>query len=131
MNPDYIFVYGTLRRDEHNPMSELLVRSAEFVGEAVYQGKLFKIDYYPGVIPSIDSNDRVSGEVYRLEQADAVLELLDQYEEVGPDFLEPNEYVRQQQNVVLNDGSAVAAWIYLYNRSTQGLERIKEFSELK
>lgn len=130
MNPDYIFVYGTLRRDANNPMSELLVRHAEFVGEAVYQGKLFKIDYYPGAIPSDDPNDSVPGEVFRLDHANAALPLLDQYEEVGPEFTEPNEYIRQQQTVVFNNGSAVAAWVYIYNRSTQGLERINEFSEL-
>jgi len=131
MNPDYIFVYGTLRRDANNSISELLARHAEFIGEAAYRGKLFKIDYYPGVVPSNDPNDIVRGEVYRLHQADVVLPLLDRYEEVGPEFPEPNEYIRQQQSVVLNDGSAVAAWIYIYYRSTQGLERINELSELK
>ena len=131
MNPDYIFVYGTLRRDANNPMSELLARHTEFVGEAFYRGELFKIDYYPGVVPSNDPNAIVRGEVYRLHQTDVVLPLLDQYEEFGPEFPEPNEYIRQRQSVMLSDGSAVATWVYIYNRSTQGLERINEFSDLK
>lgn len=127
MNPEYLFVYGTLRRDANNPMSELLARHAGFVGEAVYRGKLFKIDYYPGAIPSDDPNDKVPGEVFRLDRADEALPLLDLYEEVGPEFPDPNEYIRQRQTVLLNDGSAVSAWVYIYNRSTQGLERIDSF----
>lgn len=127
MAVDYIFVYGTLKRDANNPLAELLTRHAEFAGEAVYRGKLFKIDYYPGVIPSDDPNDSVPGELYRLDRADEVLPLLDRYEEVGPEFPEPNEYIRLQQTVLLNDGSAVSAWVYVYNRSTQGLERIDRF----
>lgn len=127
MAVDYIFVYGTLKHDANNPMAELLSSHAEFIGEAVYQGKLFKIDYYPGVIPSDDPNDKVSGEVYRLDQSDDVLPLLDLYEEVGSEFPVPNEYIRQLQLVTLNDGSIVNTWIYIYNRSTQNLERIDRF----
>jgi gamma-glutamylcyclotransferase (GGCT)/AIG2-like uncharacterized protein YtfP len=127
MNPDYIFVYGTLRRDASNKMSHLLAKYAEFVDAAVYHGKLYKVDYYPGVVPSDDPNDAVQGEVYQLHQADAVLPLLDQYEECGPEFPEPNEYSRQRQSVLLKDGRTVMAWVYLYNHSTEGLELIMKY----
>ncbi|TRX00541.1 gamma-glutamylcyclotransferase family protein [Candidatus Methylobacter oryzae] len=127
MNSDYIFVYGTLRRDTNSEMHRLLVRYAEFVSDATYRGKLYKIDYYPGAVPSDNPGDVVQGEVYLLHQADSVLPLLDQYEECGPEFPEPNEYSRRQQSVLLKDGRLVSAWVYIYNRSTEGLKPITQY----
>jgi gamma-glutamylcyclotransferase (GGCT)/AIG2-like uncharacterized protein YtfP len=127
MNPDYIFVYGTLRSDANSEMRHLLVRYAEFVSDATYRGKLYQIDYYPGAVPSDNPDDVVQGEVYLLHQADSVLPLLDQYEECGPEFPEPNEYSRRKQSVLLKDGRLVTAWVYIYNHSTEGLEPIMQY----
>lgn len=121
MNPTYIFVYGTLRRDANNKMSRLLAEHAEFVADASYQGKLYKIDNYPGAVPSVDMNDSVPGEVYLLHRADITLALLDRYEEVGPEFAEPNEYSRLKQTVLLENGRGVNAWVYVYNHPTKDL----------
>lgn len=123
--PDYIFVYGTLRRDANSEMHQLLAKHTEFVNDATYQGKLYKIDYYPGAVSSDDPNDAVQGEVYLLHQADVVLPLLDRYEEFGPEFPEPNEFIRKQQAVLLKNGCSVMAWVYVYNHSTEDLELIK------
>ncbi len=125
MNPDTIFVYGTLRRDANSEMHQLLAKYAEFVDDATYQGKLYKVDYYPGAVPSDNPNDVVQGEVYLLHQADVALPLLDQYEEFGPEFPEPNEYIRQKQAILLKNGRIVTAWVYIYNHSTERLEQIK------
>lgn len=124
MTPDYIFVYGTLSSSANNEMHQLLAKHAEFVDDATYQGKLYKIDYYPGAVPSDDPDDAVQGEVYLLHKTDAVLPLLDQYEEFGPEFPEPNEYIRRKQTVALKNGRTVAAWVYVYNHPTEDLERI-------
>lgn len=128
MTPDYIFVYGTLRNGANSEMSRLLAEHAEFVDDAAYQGKLYKVDDYPAAVPSDDPNDLVQGEVYLLHQADAVLPLLDRYEEFGPEFSEPNEYIRRKQTVALNNGGTVSAWVYIYNRPTEGLERIMKYA---
>jgi gamma-glutamylcyclotransferase (GGCT)/AIG2-like uncharacterized protein YtfP len=125
MNPDTIFVYGTLRRDANSEMHQLLAKYAEFVDDATYQGKLYKVDYYPGAVPSDDPNDMVQGEVYLLHQADVTLPLLDQYEEFGPEFPEPNEYIRLKQTVALKNGLTVMAWVYVYNRPTESLGLIE------
>ncbi len=127
MDPDTIFVYGTLRRDANNDIHQLLAKYAEFVSDATYQGKLYKVDTYPGAVPSDDPNDVVHGEVYLLHQANIMLPLLDQYEEFGPAFPEPNEYSRLKQTVALKNGGSVTAWIYLYNRPTDGLEPIMKY----
>ncbi|HEY8095251.1 MAG TPA: gamma-glutamylcyclotransferase family protein [Methylobacter sp.] len=125
MNPDYLFVYGTLRRDANSEMHQLLAQYAEFADDASYQGKLYKVDYYPGAVPSDNPNDVVQGEVYLFHQADVALPLLDQYEEFGPEFPEPNEYIRLKQTVALKNGRTVLAWVYLYNHSPENLELIE------
>ncbi len=117
-----LFVYGTLRRDNDNEMYHLLARYADFIGDATYQGKLYKIDYYPGVVASEDPSDVVWGEVYRLREPDFILSKLDQYEECGPGFLKPREYTRVIQPVRLRNGETILAWVYLYNRPTDSLE---------
>ncbi|MGZ8188847.1 MAG: gamma-glutamylcyclotransferase family protein [Methylosarcina sp.] len=125
MNNDYLFVYGTLRRSANSEMSQLLARNAVFIDYAVFQGRLYKIDYYPGAVPSNDPGHRVPGEVYLLADAKSLLPCLDRYEGCGLEFPEPNEYRRQQREVLLNNGHIMSAWIYLYNRATTGLELIE------
>ena len=106
-------------------MSRLLAEHAEFVADASYQGKLYKIDDYPGVAPSEDINDSVPGEVYRLYRGDITLALLDRYEEVGPEYAEPNEYSRLKQAVLLENGRRLTTWVYVYNHPTKDLVRIQ------
>lgn len=131
MKDVFMFVYGTLRRDTNSEMYHLLARYADFVGDASYQGKLYKIDYYPGVVSSEDPSDVVQGEVYRLHDPDLVLSRLDQYEECGPGFPEPTEYIREIQHVQLQSGETIPAWIYLYNRPTNYLELVTSGDFLK
>jgi gamma-glutamylcyclotransferase (GGCT)/AIG2-like uncharacterized protein YtfP len=106
-------------------MSRLLCRNGVFVDYAVFQGRLYRIDSYPGAVPSDDPGHRVSGEVYRLADAEGLWSCLDSYEGCGPEFPEPNEYRRQQKRVLLDNGELMNAWIYLYNRPTAGIELIE------
>jgi len=124
MNQEYLFVYGTLRRDIESEMYHLLARHADFIGDATYQGRLYRIDYYPGVIPSENPAHQVKGDVYLLREHERLLSRLDEYEECGPRFAEPTEYVRERQEVVLCIGRKLIAWVYVYNRSTKGLPEI-------
>jgi gamma-glutamylcyclotransferase (GGCT)/AIG2-like uncharacterized protein YtfP len=66
MTSDRLFVYGTLMRGFDHPMAQLLSRSAEFLGEARCQGRLYLIKHYPGLVLSGDPADVVFGELYRL-----------------------------------------------------------------
>jgi hypothetical protein len=67
MNPEpqELFVYGTLRKGGANPMHDFLAREADFVGAATCCGLLYRVDFYPGLVPSGAPDDRVHGEVYR------------------------------------------------------------------
>lgn len=121
---EHLFVYGTLRAGFGGAMARLLAAHGELVGEAGFQGKLFLVADYPAAIASSDPSDRVAGEVYRLISPPLLLEELDRYEGCRPDP-PGGEYVRSLAPVTLANGRALDAWIYLYNRPTDGLARIE------
>ena len=108
----HIFVYGTLRKQMSHPLSHLLVHHGVFVGTGIFQGKLYDLGRYPGAVPSKNKTDLITGEVYRLQQPDKVLELLDEYE--GPRFK------RTQVTIFSGEDHPISAWIYLYARSVAG-----------
>jgi gamma-glutamylcyclotransferase (GGCT)/AIG2-like uncharacterized protein YtfP len=120
---DLLFVYGTLMRSFDHPMAKLLSRSAEFIGEARCQGRLYLVKHYPGLALSDDANEVVFGELFRLHTPDASLVTLDDYEGCGPDVVSP-QYLRQVLPVTLDDGTVSEAWTYIYNRPVVQLKRI-------
>ena len=120
---DRLFVYGTLMRGFDHPMGQLLSRSADFIGEARCQGRLYRVKHYPALVLSDDPADVVFGELYRLRAPGELLREFDMYEACGEGFAEPTEYVRQMLPVTLSD-KTVEAWTYLYNWPVAQLSRI-------
>jgi len=120
----YLFVYGTLRQGFPNPLQHVLSRRGSYMGRARFHGRLFEIDGYPGAVPSLETGEWVVGEVYRLQSAEELLLLLDEYEECSANFPEPREYRRQQVPVEFADGQRLTAWTYLYNRPVSRLTPI-------
>ena len=103
-------------------MEAALAKAAEWVDEAWFQGRLYRVARYPGVVASDAASDRVIGDVWRLSGPD-VLARLDRYEACDPqDPASP--YVREEREIRLAAGGAAQAWIYLYNRPTAELELI-------
>ena len=123
MISDHLFVYGTLMRGFDHPMARLLSRSADFIGEARCQGRLYRIKHYPGLVLSGDPDDIVFGELYRLRVPKESLRELDRYEGCGEGFAAPTKYIRQMLSVTLNDKTA-EAWTYIYNWPVTRLPRI-------
>lgn len=119
-----VFVYGTLRRGSGSAAHDWLARRAELVGQAWFRGRLYRIAHYPGLVASEDPGDRVVGEVYALNDPQTALAELDRYEECGPGFPAPAEYVRCQAEVTLAQGRTCTAWVYLYNRPVAESARI-------
>ena len=124
-------MYGTLRRNTHNEMHHYLAQRSDFIDYATYQGKLYQIDHYPGVIASNNPNDSVQGEVYRLNDPLSTLDYLDKYEECGIGFPQPTEYIRKLKAIRLACGQYIQAWVYLYNRPTDGLVFIESGDFIK
>jgi gamma-glutamylcyclotransferase (GGCT)/AIG2-like uncharacterized protein YtfP len=122
---DHLFVYGTLLSGARHSMHGVLARHAELVGEGFFNGRLYRIGHYPGVVPTRAPHDRVFGEVYRLREAADLLLRLDEYEGCGAAAVAPTEYVRTTARITLTNDTIVHAWIYVYNKPTHGLERIR------
>jgi gamma-glutamylcyclotransferase (GGCT)/AIG2-like uncharacterized protein YtfP len=121
---DHLFVYGTLMRGFDHPMAAMLSRSADFLGEARCQGRLYLVKHYPGLVLSGDVADVVFGELYRLRQPEAMLHEFDMYEACGEGFAAPTEYIRQMLPVAQDDGAVSRAWTYIYNWPVTQLPRI-------
>ena len=112
---DRLFVYGTLMRGFEHPMAQLLSRSADLIGEARCQGRLYLVTHYPALVLSGDPADVVFGELYRLRAPGELLREFDMYEACGEGFAEPTEYIRQMLSVTSGDDALSEAWTYLYN----------------
>jgi gamma-glutamylcyclotransferase (GGCT)/AIG2-like uncharacterized protein YtfP len=124
MMQDRLFVYGTLMRGFDHPMAKLLSRSADFIGEARCQGRLYLVKHYPGLVLSDDPNEVVFGELYRLRAADELLREFDMYEACGEGFAEPTEYVRRMLSVTRDGQTPDEAWTYVYNWPVARLPQI-------
>jgi gamma-glutamylcyclotransferase (GGCT)/AIG2-like uncharacterized protein YtfP len=124
MTSDRLFVYGTLMRGFDHPMAQLLSRSADFIGAARCQGRLYLIKHYPGLVKSDDPDDVVFGELFRLRQPAELLREFDMYEACGEGFAAPTEYVRQMLAVTPDGQTAGEAWTYIYNWPVTHLPRI-------
>lgn len=122
MQPAFLFVYGTLKRN--TAMHHLLAEHASLIGAACFRGRLYRIAHYPGVVASENPADVVHGELYALDNDSQVLTRLDRYEECGEGFAQPTEYIRSRRRIVLEDGREVDAWIYLYNWMVEESQRI-------
>ena len=108
-----MFFYGTLmsafKRDGRLRIDAKLTP----VGRGSIGATLFDLGIYPAAIPSPDG--RVSGEVHRMADADAVLAVLDEFEGVRAGEPDSSLYVRVETPVTLEDGSVAQAWVYFYN----------------
>src|SRR6202163_4171463 len=125
MTSNNLFVYGTLMRGFEHPMAQLLSRSADLIGEARCQGRLYLVTHYPALVLSGDPADVVFGELYRLRQPDELLREFDMYEACGEGFAEPTEYIRQMLSVTRDGETAAQAWSYIYNWPVAHLARIE------
>jgi gamma-glutamylcyclotransferase (GGCT)/AIG2-like uncharacterized protein YtfP len=94
---EYIFVYGTLMKSfAENPFRLLLEKNTKYVGEAFTYGKLFLVDYYPGLIyNNPHENHKVYGEIVSFNRSLDFLAYLDEYEDFNPNNISNSLYIRE------------------------------------
>lgn len=119
----YIFIYGTLKREFHNDVFASIEKDIEFVGESTIHGKMYDIGDYPGAIP--DAKSKIKGEVFKLKKPRKVIHLLDEYEGYYPGKLTHSEYLRRKERINLEGKKNVTAWIYWYNDSLENKHLIR------
>lgn len=104
--PRHVFVYGTLRRGGRNDINRLQPAPV-YVGTAAVQGRLYLIDWYPGLTLGGDSCQAITGEVYRIDAAlEAVLDAIEGIEP-GPD----SEYAKREVEVAVG-GRSLRCLVY-------------------
>ena len=124
IEPCYLFVYGTLRRNLNPTIQRVIENGIEWLGNARIDGKLFDMGSYPAATPLLEyESGQIIGEVIRINDEINVLQLLDEYEGYDPGKGD-SEYIRKKEEVILENGKTITAWIYWYNRSVIGKTRI-------
>ena len=98
-NEEYLFVYGTLRSQMNDPLHRLLEKDAILVGTGSFQGRLYDLGRYPGVVPSRGKTDRVLGEIYRFREFKRAFEILDEYE--------GHRFKRRRVTIFQEDGRSI------------------------
>jgi gamma-glutamylcyclotransferase (GGCT)/AIG2-like uncharacterized protein YtfP len=106
---EYVFVYGTLRRNEAN---HAFMDGAELVADRAHVfGQMWDTGLgYPALV--LAGRSKVYGELYRVSPAQ--LRRLDELEGyVGPGG--PNEYERVEETVYA-EGRCLRAYVYVYTQ---------------
>ena len=116
MAGEYIFVYGTLRKNSNGPKSHLLSDYCQYIADGYILGSLYDLGDYPGVLVDEGPECRVYGECFKLENSGVVLGELDEWEECSASFPDPKLYLRRSCRVTLDGKQEVKAWVYIYNR---------------
>ena len=119
----YLFVYGTLKRDLRKHVLPEVDENLEFVGETTINGKLFDLGEYPGAVP--DERSKIKGEVFRLLRPRKVISVLDAYEGYDAADKKRSEYLRKKERVTLGGKTDLDVWIYWYNQEPPSSGRIR------
>lgn len=113
MNVEHLFVYGTLRSGSGHPMHEVLAAAADKVGPATVAGRLYRIDWFPGLVLE-EGIGRVHGDLWRVREP-TVFRTLDDYE--------GEEYERRTVEVAAAD-ERIAAFAYVFTAAVDDLALI-------
>ncbi len=121
INITFLFVYGSLRSGFSHPEHEYISKYFTFITKARVKGLLYDAGDYPAAVPNAEETF-IIGELYKVKNdADFqwVIKELDTYEEADLEESIVPLYKRELTEVIYNDTTA-SAWIYWYNRTTEG-----------
>lgn len=120
---EHVFFYGTLMAAFNRPGRQRVESQLVFTGHGRIRAALFDLGIYPAAVPSEDEST-VAGEVYELQDAAAVLPMLDEIEGFRPAEPDRSLYRRVITDVTMDSGEARQAWAYFYNAPLGRAERI-------
>ena len=112
--PDYLFVYGTLRKDYHLKLKDKVRDRLQYVGRAKVGAVLYDLGLYPGAVRT-NKGSEVIGDVFLIREPVSVLRVLDRYEGITEHSQKDTEFVRKKGRVRMRTGQQLNAWIYWYN----------------
>lgn len=126
-----IFFYGTLMPGIANPLSDLIHKNTSRVGNGSYQGKLFLVGDYPGVVPDKSPKSRVFGVIHKLMHDPELLSVIDDYEGYDFENEENSLFIRKSVVIDMENGERRNCWIYLYNKDVSGLTHLPHGNYLR
>lgn len=124
-SPQLVFVYGTLRRGGSN---HFRMAGAEFLSEATVTGRLYRIDWYPGLVLD-EAGGEIHGEVYSV--GPELLADLDVFEGVSAGEVEGSEYRRIESVVMQRNSQPLTAWVWEWRGMTDESRRLTDGDWLK
>jgi gamma-glutamylcyclotransferase (GGCT)/AIG2-like uncharacterized protein YtfP len=119
----YLLVYGTLLQPG-NTFAAYLKKHCSFYGEGRFKGLLYDMGQYPGAIFLPAGDNFVYGHIFLMDNAGAVLKVLDDYEGFGTEQPQPNEFIRDIIEIETG-AELVKCWVYLYNLPVENFPQIK------
>jgi gamma-glutamylcyclotransferase (GGCT)/AIG2-like uncharacterized protein YtfP len=125
VDPQLVFVYGTLRRGGSN---HFRMAGAGFVAPGTINGRMYRIDWYPGLVLD-DAGDEIQGEVYSVDPE--LLAILDVFEGLSAGEIEGSEYRRVRTSVIQRDSQPVDAWVWEWLGATDESQRLVDGDWLK
>lgn len=119
---EFLFVYGSLMSAYDHPLSDFLSENAQLISEAKVRGRLYKIEWYPGLVCDENSAEWVYGEVYQLQNSN-IFKVLDEYEGVTGHPSDP--YLRRIVTTQNEKGPSYNAWTYEYVHEVDETNKIE------
>jgi gamma-glutamylcyclotransferase (GGCT)/AIG2-like uncharacterized protein YtfP len=101
---------------------------AVFIAEGTIQGRMYHIDWYPGLVLD-PAGDEIHGEAYSV--APELLSALDVFEGLSAGEVEGSEYRRVQTSVVQRDSQILHAWVWEWLGLVDESQRISDGDWLK
>lgn len=121
----HLFVYGTLSPQLAPPEIAATVRRLRPVGTASVRGRLYDLGEYPGAVLSRTSRSVIRGEVFELPSDAQALDSIDEYEGFQPRKPGSSLFVRRAWTVIMDDGTRLRCWVYVYNGDTRQAQPVR------
>ena len=115
---DYLFVYGTLRKElvaQTTPELAAMMQSLAFIGYGQIQGQLYDLGEFPGAILGDNFPTKIHGEINELPNPQEFLAALDVYEGFISDELEASLFARVKEKIIRTNSEEFLCWLYVYN----------------
>src|SRR5215469_6727300 len=122
---DYLFVYGTLAKENAPRTIADTVRKLKYVGKGSISGRLYDLGEYPGAILGAGAGAKIFGEIYELPSDPKLLNRLDAYEDFDPKRPAKSLFVRRKTSISRPNRKRVKGWVYEYNRDVGTRPRIE------
>ena len=119
----HLFVYGTLLQAD-NFYGNYLKKNSEAVCKGKFKGRLYNAGSYPGAIPDSSAGSFVYGSVLLLNNVAQTLKVMDEYEGVDINEIQPSEYTRDLLDIETAMG-VIRCWVYIYNLPVRSLQFIE------